>query len=279
MGARTTQVKVDAWGKGKNDSLAQILKNQGYSSTEIYQKNSDGKSMLDQIASVNKLKNPNIINARVTLKILSKTEGLSSVSGPRETRYEHASLNYSTETNNGFYGEYTSEKKDSVDYSRSSMRSSDGSGRTEVFSDAGKNHSKTEIYDWDQDRSNLHLVSDRQSVTVINKANKEGEDVNTTVDISEKSRDGFFENTARTVAESLGLQDKEAPKSIGRGDAFRVSIQQDDNGARVSNRIDGKEHELLRTAGETDDGIIERAGELLDNNVKMAKNVWNWLTD
>jgi hypothetical protein len=228
MGAQTAQVKVDAWGKGKNDCLEHILKNQGYSLKEIYGKDENGKSMLDQIVAVNNLKNANLVPAGASLKVPSKLKA-------------------------------------------------DNSPKTEIKRETGKNYSVTDINDKDQ-KHNLHVFADRRGVTVANWGGKDGETAWSSVDISEKSRDGYFENKARDFAEYFGLQKKETPKGRGFGDASQVSVLQNDNGAHVFATVDGQERHVLSTAGDRDDGIVERAGELVDDGVKAAKGYWNWLT-
>ena len=58
---RTVSVKVDGWKKGPNDCLVSILRGQGYSETEIYARDAEGQSLIDRVARVNGLKDPNLV--------------------------------------------------------------------------------------------------------------------------------------------------------------------------------------------------------------------------
>ncbi len=65
-------VKVDGWKKGKNDCLEHILVNQGYSVEDIYKKGPDGKSLLQNVADQNGMKDPNLLRPGQTLNIMPK---------------------------------------------------------------------------------------------------------------------------------------------------------------------------------------------------------------
>lgn len=65
-------VKVDRWGQGNNDSVVQILLNQGYSQREIYGKSGNGRTLLDEVTRVNGLRNANFIRAGQDLIVPSK---------------------------------------------------------------------------------------------------------------------------------------------------------------------------------------------------------------
>lgn len=56
-----TSVNVDRWRKGPNDSIEHILRNQGYSSNDIYKKDKNGQSLIQRVATANGLKDPNLI--------------------------------------------------------------------------------------------------------------------------------------------------------------------------------------------------------------------------
>ena len=56
-----TRVTVDRWRKGPNDSIGRILRNQGYSSNDIYKKDKSGQSLIQRVAAANGLKDPNLI--------------------------------------------------------------------------------------------------------------------------------------------------------------------------------------------------------------------------
>ena len=65
-------IKVDSWGQGDNDSVVQILLNQGFSQQEIYGKSGEGKTLLDEVSRVNGLRNANLIRAGQDLVVPSK---------------------------------------------------------------------------------------------------------------------------------------------------------------------------------------------------------------
>ena len=77
-------VKVDRWGQGSNDSVVQILLNQGYTQQEIYGKSGNGKSLLDEVTRVNGLRNANLIRAGQNLMVPSKEASEAAESGPAQ---------------------------------------------------------------------------------------------------------------------------------------------------------------------------------------------------
>jgi LysM repeat protein len=84
VAAGFSKVKVDAWGQGQNGSVEQILLNQGYSSREIYTKSADGKTLLDEVARVNGLRNPNLIQQGQDLTVPSKQAPEQNTAPPAE---------------------------------------------------------------------------------------------------------------------------------------------------------------------------------------------------
>lgn len=66
-------VRVGAWGSGQNDSLVAILNSQGYSSAQVYRRNADGRTLLDEVTRVNNLRNANMIRSGQSLVIPSQT--------------------------------------------------------------------------------------------------------------------------------------------------------------------------------------------------------------
>lgn len=68
----STKVEVGTWGTGQNDSLVSILTAQNYSRSEIYSKDKNGVSLLERVAQVNKLRDPNLIRSGQSLVIPSK---------------------------------------------------------------------------------------------------------------------------------------------------------------------------------------------------------------
>lgn len=57
------RVVVDRWGQGKNDSIERILRSQGYSTQEIYAKHGKKGNLLQQVATVNGLRDPNLVRS------------------------------------------------------------------------------------------------------------------------------------------------------------------------------------------------------------------------
>jgi hypothetical protein len=57
------RVVVDRWGQGKNDSIERILRNQGYTNQEIYAKQGKNPSLLQRVAQVNGLRDPNLVRS------------------------------------------------------------------------------------------------------------------------------------------------------------------------------------------------------------------------
>lgn len=67
----STEVKVGKWGQ-PNGSVEQILVGQGYTLKEIYNKDSDGKTLADHVTDVNGLRNPNLVRENQSLVVPSK---------------------------------------------------------------------------------------------------------------------------------------------------------------------------------------------------------------
>ncbi len=76
----STTIRVDAWRNGRNDSVEAILRNQGYSLGEIYQRGENGQTLIDRVAQANNLRNPNLLAEGQSLRIPSRanTESVSS---------------------------------------------------------------------------------------------------------------------------------------------------------------------------------------------------------
>ncbi len=73
----STQVTVDKWGEGENDSVESILRKQGYSLKEIHAKDTQGRTLIDRVASANGLKNPNVIRPGQELDVPAKADSTS----------------------------------------------------------------------------------------------------------------------------------------------------------------------------------------------------------
>ncbi|MEW6277029.1 MAG: LysM peptidoglycan-binding domain-containing protein [Candidatus Eremiobacterota bacterium] len=70
--ARTARVIADPWKKGPNDSLERILQHQGYSLSEIYTRDKDGKRLLDRVAESNGLRSPDALRSGQELTVPEK---------------------------------------------------------------------------------------------------------------------------------------------------------------------------------------------------------------
>ncbi|MCE7870530.1 LysM peptidoglycan-binding domain-containing protein [bacterium CPR1] len=62
-------MRVDAWKKGPDDSLERILTRQGYTPEEIYRKDSQGRSLIQRVAGVNELADPNLVRPGQSLVV------------------------------------------------------------------------------------------------------------------------------------------------------------------------------------------------------------------
>ena len=67
-------VTVDRWRKGPNDSIERILRRQGYSLDEIYQKGAGGQRLIERVAQANGLRDPNMIRPGSKLTVPSKQQ-------------------------------------------------------------------------------------------------------------------------------------------------------------------------------------------------------------
>jgi hypothetical protein len=313
-------VSVDPWKKGKNDSLEGILRNQGYSLKDIYTKDAQGKTMIDQVAAQNGLKNPNLIQPGQKLQVPHKegSESLStrdlkngeqqsaqvanqdaglkadigvskdadgnSTSQTKITNDQNHSLNTSSTTTVSAGGRIDSSAaptKGGVKTSEVAMNS-DGSAVTDHTIEATPDKTVETFRDADK-TANLGVKADNNSVTVTNPGGKNG-DVATTVDISEKSTDGFFENL---FAGRYCCYNNDSGEKVDVSGASNVTVTKNQDGSvSVLGTVNGKEVELKRTAGNRDDGALERFGAGIDHGIKAvtdtvsdaASSVWSWVS-
>jgi hypothetical protein len=302
---KTSEVTVDPYKKGKNDTIEGILRNQGYSLQDIYNKDKGGKTLIDHVASVNKLKNPNVIQDGAKLKIPGRdnSESLSSMDlkpgESQDSKVENKKVGVGTEstmekkkdgsselgvkTNNeknpdaelstktevgkdGRIDTNSTATKEGVE-TNTVAQNKDGSAVTQEKQTATEDQTKVTIKDIDKRGDNTKVTADNNTVTAVNPGSKTAGDVKSTVDISEKSSDGTFENAGRWVAEKFGYGGQEvAPVTadkVGQVDVTKNSEGQ----ATVSTVQGGKRNELLKTAGDTDDTWVERAGESVDEGI------------
>ncbi len=311
---KTTTVTVDPYKKGKNDTLEGMLRNQGYSLQDIYNKDENGKTLIDHVASANNLKNPNVIQDGAKLKIPGRndSESLSSMDlkegesqtsevtnnevgvgteskmekkddgsselGVKTNNKQNPDAELSTQTKVGEGGriDTNSTATEKGVETNTVAQNADGSAVTQERQTATADGTKAQFRDIDKTGDNLDVRATPERVDIANKGSESAGDVTNSVDISESSSDGIVENGARWVAEKFGFtSEPQAPVDFSGAGEVNVS-KNDDGQATVSATKDGEESELLKTAGDTDDTLLERGGEFVDESFAAAKET---LTD
>lgn len=307
---KTEEVTVDPYKKGKNDTVEGMLRNQGYSLQDIYNKDKNGKTLIDHVARVNELKNPNVIQDGAKLKIPSRadSESLSNqdlkpgeqqktevnnkkVGVETDTKMEKkkdGTTEVNVETSNrenpdaALSTKTTVPKDGRVDTSTTATKkgnetntvaqNKDGSAVTQEKIVAEKDKTTATIKDIDKTGNNSTLTATPEKVTVVNPGSDKAGDIKSEVDISEKSSDGFFENRGRDVAEFFGFQG-EAPEAVTKKNVGQVDVVKDKEGVATVTTGTGKnKEEILKTKGDTDDTWIERAGEGIDEGIDYVGN-------
>ncbi|MCE7872434.1 hypothetical protein DYH09_18930 [bacterium CPR1] len=313
----SAEVKVDGWKKGKNDCLEHILTNQGYSLEEIYKKDSEGKTLLDRVAAQNDMKDPNMVRTGQKLTVPSKLKenggnaeavstkdlkagetATASVGDDRagidltakkaengtqtvnaETRNDNRDAGVSTESTVGEKGRIDAVASSEGDTSRAQVvaKNSDGSAMTRTDVTAKPDNSEVSVTDIDR-KANLGVTVTDDQVQVNNPGAKKGDDVGTTVDISEKSSDGFFENAGRGIYEFFGGSKPEEKPATEVANARQVQVTKNGEGQATvtTTGADGKKT-TRTTAGDTDDSWVERAGEGIDDATTWVGRQWNRL--
>jgi hypothetical protein len=299
----SSSVTVDGWKKGKNDSLEGILKNQGYSLSEIYSKDANGKTLVDKVASANNLRNPNVIHPGQELNVPSKekSESVSSMDlgngqfqsasvdtgdvsiDTKMSKDKQGNIAAQTTANAGdaSIGSTTDapaggradtavfQEGDSVKAQTVAMNGN-GSSVSQVDTQTRPGASNVTVSDIDSNRG-LDVSADNNNVQVTN--NGSGGAVTTNVDISESSSDGWFENAGRSVTNWF-TGNQQTNNTVSTNGASSVSASKNDEGqATVTARVDGKNKTLLETAGDTDDSWLERSGESVDG---FFQGIGNW---
>jgi hypothetical protein len=297
IAAGSTLVKVDAWGQGKNDCLEHILKNQGYSTAEIYAKGSDGKTLLQHVSAANKLKNPNLIHPGQSLVIPARKAAgeqqqqapktNAGVAGPRSANMEGVGifqqpggLAVNADLPAGRFTDEYLMSSNQGRYRGVEMTSKTGSTRTSV--QTGENDRNTFVRVSDNDSNqNLAVTVAPDRVTIVNKGRNAEETMTTSVKLpNEKAQDGFFENAGRSVAKAFGYQEETPVTNRTRTwiDASSASVKTTPDGrTTVSMKQNGDSHVLRTTAGDSDDSLLERAGQAADGVVDGAKSYVKWL--
>ena len=302
---KTNTVTVDPYKKGKNDTIEGILRNQGYSLQDIYNKDENGKTLIDHVASVNNLKNPNVIQDGASLKVPGRenSESLSNMDlkpgEQQETEVKNNEAGVAVESNMEKKKDGSSEldvatknekapdadlktetsvgKDGRIDSSATAVKdgvevntvaqNADGSAVTQEKIEAKEKSTDVSIKDIDRTGDNMKVEADTDAVKVTNPGSERAGDVTSKVDISESGSDGAFENFGRGVAEFFGYESEEVAPVQADG-VGEVRVNKNDEGqARVSTVKDGEENELFTTAGDTDDTFVERAGEAVDEGI------------
>lgn len=315
----SSSVTVDGWKKGKNDSVEGILRNQGYSLKDIYTKDKDGKTLIDRVAETNGLKNPNVIHPGQNLQVPTreKSESLSSKdlkAGEEQTSQvnnkeagvttdskmsrdgdgnnrldvgvsnkENPNAGLSTTTTAPADGRIDSNSRvtESGTETNTVAMNGNGSAVTGEQIQAAQDSTSVTISDLDKNK-NLGVEANEDTVNVTNPGNGKSGDVNSQVDISERSQDGFFENVGRSVNDFFfGAPEKqEGGSAQGASD---VQVTRDAQGrATVTATVNGERKEIIQTAGDTDDSFMERVGSTVDGAASAvgnaASSAWDTVT-
>lgn len=298
----SSSVTVDGWKKGKNDSVEGILRNQGYSLKDIYNKDKDGKTLIDRVAETNGLKNPNVIHAGQSLQVPTreKSESLSSKDlKPGEEQSSQvqnkdagvtadSTMSKDEKGNNQLDVGISNKENPDAGLSTTTTAPADGridsnsrvtEGGTETNTvamngngsavtgetiTAGKDSTTVDIKDLDKTK-NLGVQADNNNVAVTNPGSGKSGDVTTNVDISEQSTDGTMEKAGRWVNDTFFGSNEKAQNGSAQG-ASDVQVTRNDQGqVTVTGTVNGEKKEIIKTAGDTDDSFLERAGATLDN--------------
>lgn len=265
--ASSATVKVDAWGKGKNDCLEHILKNQGYSVKEIYGKGDDGLSLLDRVTAANNMKNPNLVRAGQTLNVPSKhrqdepdSVGISA-------------LTHDTSVGRG-WTESTLESKNGVTRSFGSVESADHSAKTS-FDTVIKNGRSTSVFKDQDGNSNMRVIGTGKEISIRNQGSDRENTVTTRINIDETKEDGFFENKARSFAEFFGYKSEVVDNGIlDNASSVRVYRHQDGRTNVYASDNDSVSRQVVSVAGDSDDSWLEMAGEKADSAVSFISGLF-----
>jgi hypothetical protein len=134
----------------------------------------------------------------------------------------------------------------------------------------------------DTDRTaNLAVTVSPDQVKVVNPGRNANETSTSTVKLpNEKLQDGFFESAGRSVARAFGYREETPVTDRTRTwvDASDVTVKTSANGKTTVSRVhEGKNHVLRTTPGDSDDSLLERAGQAADKVVDGAKSYVSWL--
>ncbi len=317
-----TSVTVDGWKKGKNDCLEHILKNQGYSLSEIYKKDESGKSLIDRVAATNSLKDPNVLRPGQELIIPSnlesgKNEAASSkgkAPGTSESIQAGENNQNQVTVKNGVTRDgvhYSKTKTDhSVANSDARVRTrleagvdgrvdsnvrSNGDGTTtaenvatsqsgtsvtqETITNAG-NQVEVEYKDLDRVK-NANARYEDGVLTFDNPDSDGSEGTRAEAKVGEQYSDGLFERSLGRLGDwALGRERSEPSLSMDNVASVKVD-KSSDGAATITAKNANGELETVKTAGDSDDTLIEQAGEAIDDTFRAAgkglESAWSWL--
>jgi hypothetical protein len=236
-------VTVDPWKKGKNDTIEGMLRNQGYSLKDIYSKDKNGQTLIDQVAKANNLKNPNLIQDGAELKIPKKGDSASISSADRSIAEDMA---HSSDVTNQDAGTTVSSaifkptdgsaqaigdvdnksnpdanlrtyngvgKDGRIDSNAASVpggveshavsQNSNGSAVSEQRLEGNANGSSASIKDLDR-KKDLSGSANADSVGVTNPGRNGAEGVTSRIKYSEKSDDGSLEKAGAWLNDKVG---------------------------------------------------------------------------
>jgi hypothetical protein len=301
--ANAAEVSVDKWGKGKNDCLEHILKNQGFSLKDIYTKDKDGKTLVQRVAETNGLEDPNLVHAGqkltvptqevktastnelekgektehsvgtdkagVKVELEKKADGTSQAKAETKNEAPDAKLKHDVQAPDGgsINVRSTAAKTDEAK-STIVARTGEGKGAAETTSEitAKPNESKVVIKDTDG-KVNTRVEADNHKVTTENTA-ADGKKITTNTDISEDTSDGRFERWGRKVSEFFtGKPEASKPgEAVTVDNAKKTTVTKNEQGVATVEVETGKGEKkvIKQTAGDTDDGLLERGGEKVD---------------
>jgi len=297
-----SSVTVDGWKKGKNDCLEHILLNQGYSMKEIYGKGEDGKSLLQNIASQNGLKDPNLLRPGQTLNIPKKgeaasTEGLEvgekaeakvatedrSTKLTAERTEEGKSM--TTEVNNGGASlEVRSEvgdkgridanvrQKDDTIVTQEVAKNSNGSAITQTTTENGPDGTRVQIRDTDKGGANSSVtVDDRGQVVVNNPGTTADDGVRTEVNHNQGwgERVGEWgDNVGRWITGN-----PRGDEAISVDNARSVDVDRSQDGSQTVTIQDAQGEQTVHNRGA--DGLLQQGGRWVD---EQAGRLGNWVS-
>ena len=148
-----------------------------------------------------------------------------------------------------------------------------GSAVTQERVEGSANGTTATIKDIDRGGDNLSGVATADGVTVSNPGSNGSGNVNSSINYSEKSTDGLLERAGGWANGKVGQlfgksQPAQAPVNFQGAGQIDVSRGKEGQATVSGTSSNGQSNTLLKTAGDTDDSWIERAGEWGDERVE-----------